>query len=148
MSPAGIGREGMLQADPQPDASAPDAVGAVPGTGVPGGTGTVNLDAPPPTPRSKEPIRLSSLVKAPVKIHDVSPVYPTVAVAAHVEGIVIIEAVIGTSGEVVNAKVLRSNPLLDDAALSAVRQWRYTPTLLGGVPQAVILTVTVTFSLK
>ncbi len=146
-SPSGIGRERMLQADPLPDRSAPSGVGEVPGTGVPGGTGVADIDAPPP-PRPTTPIRVSSLIKPPVKIRDVSPVYPVLAIASHVEGVVVIEAVIGPTGEVVEARVLRSKPLLDEAALAAVRQWRYTPTLLGGVPMSVILTVTVTFSLK
>ena len=58
------------------------------------------------------------------------------------------EAVISPTGDVAQARVIRSKPLLDEAALAAVKQWRYTPTLLGGVPTPVILTVTVTFSLK
>ena len=145
-SPDGIGRERMIQTDPLPDTAAPNTAGDVPGVGVPGGTDVVSLDVPPPRPTA--PIRLSSLVRAPVKIRDVSPVYPPLAILSHVEGIVVIEAVIGPTGEVVDARVLRSKPLLDEAALAAVRQWRYTPTLLGGVPTAVILTVTVTFSLK
>jgi protein TonB len=55
--------------------------------------------------------------------------------------------VIGIDGKVADAKVLRSIPLLDQAALAAVRQWEYTPTLLNGVPVPVIMTVTVTFNL-
>jgi protein TonB len=146
-SPSGIGREHMLQTDQLPDRSAPNRVGEVPGSGVPGGDPTANFDAPPP-PRPSDPVRLSSTMKAPVKIHDVSPVYPPMAIASHVEGVVVIEAVIGPTGNIVEARVLRSKPLLDEAALAAVRQWRYTPTLLGGVPMSVILTVTVTFALK
>jgi protein TonB len=143
--PNGIGRERLLQADPRPDMSVPHDVGAVPGAGVPGETGAVNIDAPPhPT----APIHVSSLIKAPVKIRDVSPIYPSVAIAARVEGVVIIEAVIGPTGDVAEARVLRSKPLLDEAALAAVRQWRYTPTLVSGVPVSVILTVTVTFGLR
>ena len=60
----------------------------------------------------------------------------------------IIEATIGVDGRVVNARILRSVPLLDDAALDAVRQWEYTPTLLNGVPVPVIMTVTVQFTLS
>jgi len=71
-----------------------------------------------------------------------------VAQAARLEGIVIIEATISSSGRVVDARVLRSSPLLDEAALAAVRQWRYTPTLLNGVPVPVIMTVTVQFTIK
>jgi protein TonB len=61
---------------------------------------------------------------------------------------VIIEAIIGPDGRVQEAKVLRSIPLLDAAALDAVRQWQFTPTLLNGVPVPVIMTVTVNFTLQ
>ena len=64
------------------------------------------------------------------------------------QGVVIVEAVISTTGHVVEARILRSVPLLDQAALDAVRQWRYTPSLLNGVPVPVVMTVTVTFTLK
>ena len=62
----------------------------------------------------------------------VPPVYPAVAQAARVEGTVIIQATISPAGKVADALVLRSDPLLDAAALDAVRQWEYTPTLLNG----------------
>ena len=60
----------------------------------------------------------------------------------------IVEATIGTDGAVTGARVLRSIPLLDTAALDAVRQWQFSPTLLNGVPVSVIMTVTVTFTLR
>ena len=75
------------------------------------------------------------------------PVYPQTARDAGVQGVVILEIVIGEDGAVANARVLRSIPLLDQAALDAVRQWRYEPTLLNGVPTSVIMTATVNFSL-
>jgi len=103
----------------------------------------VTLSPPPPS----EPVRLSHVV-APRKIVDVPPVYPLLAQMAHVEGVVVLEAIIGTAGEVEDVRVLRSVPLLDQAALDAVRQWRYTPTLLNGVPVRVIMTVTVNFKLR
>ena len=61
---------------------------------------------------------------------------------------VIIEATIGIDGRVTNARLLRSVPLLDQAALEAVRQWTYTPTTLNGVPVPVLMTVTVRFQLQ
>ena len=67
---------------------------------------------------------------------------------ARVAGVVIIEATIGPNGKVQNARALRSIPLLDQAALDAVKQWEYTPTLLNGVPVPVIMTVTVNFTLQ
>ena len=60
----------------------------------------------------------------------------------------ILETVIGTTGAVEDVRVLRSVPLLDDAAITAVRQWRYTPTLLNDVPVPVVMTVTVNFTLQ
>ncbi|HWI18679.1 MAG TPA: energy transducer TonB [Vicinamibacterales bacterium] len=108
--------------------------------------------APPPEvkapPPQQEPLRVGGGIRAPVRTRDVNPVYPAIAQAARVQGFVIIEATIGEDGRVTNARVLRSIPLLDQAALQAVRQWEYTPTLLNGVPVPVIMTVTVTFNLR
>ena len=101
---------------------------------------------PPPPPQA--PVRVGGNIKDPKKIKDVQPVYPPIAQSARVQGIVIIEATIGKDGSVKDAKVLRSVPLLDQAALDAVRQWKFTPTLLNGVPVAVIMTVTVNFTLQ
>jgi len=81
-------------------------------------------------------------------VKNVPPVYPPIAQSARVAGMVIIEATIGADGKVKDAKVLRSIPLLDQAALDAVRQWVFTPTLLNGVPVPVIMTVTVNFTLQ
>jgi TonB family protein len=94
------------------------------------------------------PIRIGGDLKAPAKIRDVRPVYPPIAQEARVQGVVIIETVIDEDGNVAEARVLRSIPLLDQAALEAVQQWRYVPTLLNGMPRAVIMTVTVNFTLQ
>jgi protein TonB len=91
-------------------------------------------------------VRPGGNVKAPAKVHDVAPVYPAIAQAARVQGVVILQATIGADGRVVDAAVLRSVPLLDAAAIDAVRQWRYTPTALNGQPVAVVMTVTVNFT--
>lgn len=105
--------------------------------------------APPsPAPAPPAKVRAGVGVQPPAKIVDVAPVYPPVAQAARVEGVVVIEATIGVDGRVQDARVLRSAPLLDAAALSAVRQWVYTPTRLHGAPVAVVMTVTVRFQLK
>jgi periplasmic protein TonB len=100
--------------------------------------------APPPV----TPIPLHKGIREPRKIVDVAPVYPQFAQMGHIEGLVIIEATIDTRGGVQAARVLRSVPFLDEAALAAVRQWRYTPALLNGVPVPVIMTVTVNFTLQ
>ena len=94
------------------------------------------------------PVRLDAGVKPPTKVKDVRPVYPPVALASRVQGIVIIEATIGPTGKVENARALKSHPLLEQAALEAVRQWEFTPTLLHGTPISVLMTVTVNFSLQ
>lgn len=77
-----------------------------------------------------------------------TPAYPAIARAARVEGVVILEAVIGEDGSVSDVRVLRSIPLLDAAAMEAVRQWRFTPTLLNGEPVPVVMTITVAFKLR
>jgi len=91
-------------------------------------------------------VRIGGQIKAPTKIKDVKPVYPAIAQSARIAGVVTIEATIGPDGKVIDAKVLRSIPLLDEAALDAVRQWEYTPTLLNGVPVPVLVTVTINFT--
>ena len=125
-------------------------VGGVAG-GVPGGVsgGVVGgIPAPPPPPVKQEPVRVGGNVKAPERVKYVPPTYPPIAQSARVSGIVILEAVIGKDGTVTDVKVLKSIPLLDQAALDAVKQWRYTPTTLNGVPVPVIMTVTVNFTLQ
>jgi len=132
------------------------------GTGVPGGVeggvpggviggvvgGLPEAPPPPPPPPPQAPVRVGGSIKQPTKIRDAKPIYPPIAQSARVSGVVIIEATIGTDGRVKEAKVLRSIPLLDQAALDAVRQWQFTPTLLNGVPVPVIMTVTVNFTLQ
>jgi protein TonB len=76
---------------------------------------------------------------------DAAPVMPEVARQAGIRGVVILEIIIGVDGKVTDAKVLRSIPLLDQAAIDAARQWRYEPTLLNGAPVPVIMTATVNF---
>jgi len=93
-------------------------------------------------------VRLSAGIKLPTRIKDVPPVYPKIARKARVQGVVILEAIIGVDGKVQRARVLRSEPLLDQAALNAVQSWEYTPTLLSGRPVPIIMTVTVQFRLE
>jgi len=69
------------------------------------------------------------------------------ALAVRKEGIVIIDATIDEQGNVTETKILRSIPLLDEAALAAVRQWKFSPTQLNGVPVPIVMTVTVNFKL-
>jgi TonB family protein len=93
----------------------------------------------------KAAVRPGGRIMPPKKIKDVPPVYPALAQSARISGEVTIEATIGPDGKVVDAKVVRSIPLLDQAALDAVQQWEYLPTMLNGEPVPVVMTVTVTF---
>jgi len=143
VAPTGINRELGLE----PQATAVKGVeGGLP-DGV-AGTGIVALSEPPPPPAPTAPMRVNQGIRQPAKVRDAQPIYPVIAQSARVQGVVILEAVIGVDGRVREARVLRSIPLLDQAALDAVRQWVYTPTLLNGVPVPIVMTVTVTFTLR
>ena len=114
--------------------------GAVDGIGAP--------TVPPPPPPQPLPVHLHSGIRTPEKIVHVAPLYPPLARASRVQGMVIIEATIDSRGHVESARILRSVALLDQAALDAVRQWTFTPTLLNGVAVPIMTTVTVNFKLE
>ena len=107
------------------------------------------LPPPPPSPPpvARAPMRIGGELKAPALVERVEPEYPPIAVRAQVQGVVIVEAVVDRHGRVEDVRVLRSIPLLDRAAITAVRQWRNSPVLLNGTPERFVLTVTVSFSL-
>jgi TonB family protein len=138
------------------DGVAGGVAGGVPG-GVAGGV-VGGLDAPPPPPpppagkatglTDPAAIRVGGGITPPRKTVDVRPEYPPDAREARVQGVVIVEVLIGTDGKVEQTKVLRSIPQLDQAAVDAVRQWEFTPTLLNGEAKKVIMTVTVNFTLQ
>ena len=133
----------------RPSAANDGVVGAPPGFDPNALVGTIpHLDAPPPAPEPQRPIRPFSGMKAPQRLVEVKPTYPAIAIAARKEGVVILEAIIDTHGNVESVRVLRSDPLLEQAAVDAVRQWKYSPGVLNGVAVPVIMTVTVTFSLR
>ena len=102
----------------------------------------------PPPAVARGPVRVGGAITAPALVSRVEPIYPRLAVSANVQGVVILEAVVDREGHVESVEVLRSIPLLDDAAIAAVRQWRYSPLLLNGRPERFVLTVTVGFSLN
>ena len=156
---------------PRPDAAPIEAASSIkpesivpamaPSVGFDGGTGAVGAPVgvglnispapvalPAPVHKPQEAVRPGGVIKYPGKVHHVAPVYPRLAQDARVEGLVILEAVIGVDGRVQDVRIIRSKPLLDQAAMDAVRQWRFTPTLLYGTPVPVILTVTVDFKLQ
>jgi TonB family protein len=103
--------------------------------------------APEPMTSNDGVLRVGGTIAVPKKVWDVRADYPAVAKAAGVHGIVIVEARIEPDGSVGSARVIKSIPLLDQAALDSVKQWRFTPTLLNGNPIAVVMTVTINFSL-
>jgi len=140
-----------------PDGIAPDlpidlgAPGEVAGGvegGVPGGVVGGIVGGLPPAPRPTVPVRVGGEIKEPAKIKHVPPAYPDIAVRANVSGTVVLECLVSPQGRVTEVKVLRGIPLLDAAAVAAVRQWVYTPTLRDGVPVPLMMTVTVAFTLE
>lgn len=127
--------------------------GGVPGGvegGVPGGVvgGVVGgLPSAPPPPATVAPVRVGGLIRVPKLLNRVKPEYPLIALQARTTAVLIIEAVVGADGRVQRATVLRGHPLFDQAALDAVKQWRYQPLLLNGIPVPFIATVTLSFNL-
>lgn len=122
------------------------------------GTGSIAADPVRPRPfitgcapqpdAQTAPVRIGGVIKQPTRVVHVDAIYPPIAQSARVQGIVIVEAIVGCDGSVVDARVLRGQPLLNESAVEAVKKWRYTPTLLNGVPVPVIMTVTVTFRVE
>ena len=109
------------------------------------------IPPPPPSTRAQasQPIRVGGNIRVPRKLEDVKPVYPDAMRAAGREGVVPIEAIIGVDGKVTSARVTTAqvHPDFAIAAVDAVRQWRFSPTLLNGKPVEVVMTVTVNFNL-
>ena len=91
-------------------------------------------------------IKVGSTLGSPRKVKHVEPIYPARARAAGVSGTVVVEVAVAADGRVERARVVRSIALLDEAALDAVRQWRFEPFRFEGVPTAIVFTVTVTFN--
>jgi protein TonB len=84
----------------------------------------------------------------PIKIKDVKPAYPARAQESGTEGVVILEGTIYTDGTISDLRTLRGPEALSEAAQTAVRQWEYVPAKLNGAPVAIIVSVTVNFTLK
>jgi len=130
------------------------------GFAVPGGTGSreagmqiLSLLAPPPRPSAPppapptRPIPISGGVSQGLLIQQVRPVYPALAIAARVQGPVILNALISRGGTIENLRLVSGHPMLAQAAIEAVRQWRYRPYLLNGEPVEVETQITVNFTL-
>jgi protein TonB len=146
---------------PEPDNPPPPA--GAPSSDVHEGLGTVDIGAfgaagvtgvpsvppaPAPDPPAPKIVRVGQGVREPRRIAGGPPEYPLMARAAHVQGTVILEAVINDHGAIERVRVLKSERLLDAAAIAAVQNWRYTPTLLNGVPVSVLMTITINFTLQ
>ena len=158
MAPAVIPKKVQIIKEEElpPDVGAVGVVGGVPG-GVPGGQaggvlggiiGGVSSNLPPP-PKAATPqrIRVGGNVQQARMIHMVQPVYPTIAKQAHIQGTVVLHAIIAKGGPVQELQLLGGPPLLVRAAMDAVKQWRYQPTMLNGEPVEVDTTISVIFSL-
>jgi protein TonB len=121
------------------------------GSGIPGGISNAFQSQTAPRvvhPALAGPVRISSGVAASIAIEQALPLYPAIAKEAHVQGTVVLAATISKSGTVDNLRVVSGPPLLRQAALNAVSQWRYHPYLLNGEPVAVETTVNVVFNLQ
>jgi periplasmic protein TonB len=141
----------------QPVVQSTGVVGGVTG-GVPGGemggvlggiVGGVMGGPPPPPPKPTTPqrIRVGGQVEQAKLIYKPTPEYPPLAKMARIQGSVKLEAIISKDGTIQDLKVLSGHPLLVKAALDAVKQWRYQPTLLNGEPVEVITEIDVNFTL-
>jgi protein TonB len=142
-----------------PEPSAPPSMGSVDvpvaGGGLArdlGGLESIGDRPPivvPPVPQKPSgPIRVAQLPVSPAKTFDVRPIYPELARIARLEGTVLLEAVLDPTGRVTQLRVIKSAPIFDQAALDAVRQWRYTPSTYGGHPVSVLMTITIRFTLQ
>jgi len=152
---------------PPPTAGAAGVVGGVPG-GVPGGQmggviggiiGSVPTAAPPPPPppvkKEEAPkpvvpqrIRVGGNVQQAKLVRQPKPVYPPLAKQARIQGVVKLNAIISKDGTIQNLSVLSGHPLLVPAAMEAVKQWVYAPTLLNGEPVEVVTQIDVNFTLS
>ncbi len=146
----------IIKEEEQPDMGASGMVGGVPG-GVAGGSmggvlggviGGMGGAPPPPKPKQTGPLRVGGNVQAARIINRVQPIYPPLARQTRISGTVRLHAIIGKDGTIQQLEVMSGHPLLQQAALDAVRQWRYQPTLLNGDPVEVDTTIDVIFSLN
>ena len=144
----------IIKEDPMPDLGG-GVSGGVPG-GIAGGSmggvlgGVIGGTSAPLAPKSapKAPVRVGGRVKEPRLLQRADPVYPALAKQTHMQGSVVIDAVIDEHGNIIQMNVVSGPPLLIQAAMDAVRRWKYEPTYLNEEPVPVQLNVTVTFRLN
>lgn len=145
----------IIKEEQAPPDVAAGVVGGVTG-GVPGGSaggvlggiiGGTGGGPPPPPPKTPQTLRVGGNVQQANLIHQVMPVYPEIAKTAHIQGTVVLHAIIAKDGTVQELQYISGPPLLMRSAMDAVRQWRYRPTLLNGEPVKVDTTISVVFTL-
>jgi protein TonB len=145
----------MIKEDEAPPNAGPaGVVGGVPG-GVPGGAmggvlGSVMSSVPSAVPKAATPqrVRVSQGVSQGLLIHKVQPQYPPLARQARIQGVVVLQALIGKDGMIQNLHVVSGHPMLTNSALEAVKEWRYKPYYLNGEPVEVETTINVNFTLS
>lgn len=145
----------MIKEDePPPSAGPAGVVGGVPG-GVPGGAmggvlGSVMSSVPTAVPKAATPqrVRVSQGVSQGLLVHKVQPQYPPLARQARIQGTVVLQALIGKDGNIQNLHVVSGHPMLTNAALEAVKEWKYKPYYLNGEPVEVETTINVNFTLS
>ena len=148
--------EKVVQTPEEGSASAPSVAGVV--GGVPGGVagGTVggviggvlgSVPSTAPAPPAQKRVRMSQGVVQGLLLHQVKPEYPPVARAAHIQGQVVLHAIIGKDGAVKQVQVISGSPMLATAAANALKQWRYKPYVLNGQPVEVDTTINVNFTM-
>ena len=115
--------------------------------GVIGGVKTMSTPVVPKEVK-RTPVRIGGHVREPQVIKRVEPAYPALARQTHMQGVVLIDAILDEHGNVVEMKVVSGPPLLIQAAFDAVRQWKYEPTYLNDEPVAVQMNISVTFRLS
>jgi protein TonB len=127
----------------------PDVINSAPQGGVFGGIPGQGLIALPPPPKAAAPSRIKQggQVTAAAILNQTRPLYPALARQARIQGNVVLHAIIDKDGKVAQLEVISGHPLLVQAALDAVKQWRYRPTQLNGDPVEVDTTITVTFTM-
>jgi protein TonB len=147
VAPTVIPKKIEIVKEAAPDVSMGEAnVGVVGGTGPLGGMAPV-IAPPPPKPVTPARIRVGGNVQAAALVRQVTPVYPQIARTAHISGTVVLHAIIAKDGTIQELQYVQGPPLLMRAAMDAVREWRYKPTLLNGEPVEVDTTISVVFSL-
>ena len=164
VSPVVVPKEVVIESEdpaPQTDVAVGGVPGGIPGLGV-GGTGTgffngaLPVAPPPPPPPAKvvaaassgpKQITVGGDVEAAMLLQQVRPVYPSMARLARIAGNVRLKAVIGMDGRIKNLTAISGHPLLVDAAMNAVRQWVYKPTILDGISVEVSTEIVVHFGL-